>query len=134
MPSYWKWFSYLDFMRYAWSALMVNQFSGPQGDPIFLNGQTVLEHYQLKNYTDHSSAHYTWYRKTVVRARMCACMHACVPRLFVVLTTCRRRCTCACVCVCAQDKWANVGFLILFFFVYFMLAWWALAHKTFSQR
>jgi hypothetical protein len=33
-----------------------------------------------------------------------------------------------------QDKWANVGFLILFFFTYFMLAWWALAHKTFSQR
>jgi hypothetical protein len=59
---------------------MVNQFSGPLGDPLFLNNQTVLEHYQLKSYTDHSSANYTWYRKNVVRkgARVCAWMWACV--------------------------------------------------------
>ena len=49
MPAYWKWFSYLDFIRYSWGALMKNQFSGPKGDPIWLDGQTVLEHYGLKN-------------------------------------------------------------------------------------
>lgn len=64
MPSYWKWFSYLDFIRYAWSALMVNQYTGPKGDPMFLNGQTVLQHYGLKDYHDHSSAHYSWYVPT----------------------------------------------------------------------
>ena len=112
IPVWWKWFSYLDFMRvrahwrvpaaaqrpdaracgaqYAWGALMVNQFSGPKGDPIFINGKTVLEQvrqrraraagraaapdvslrcpqYHLKNYVDHSSANYTWYRKNAVR-------------------------------------------------------------------
>jgi ABC-type multidrug transport system permease subunit len=67
MPSYWKWYSYLDFMRYAWGGLMVNQFSGPKGDPEWINGQTVLEFYQLKSYEDRSSAHYTWYTPDVVR-------------------------------------------------------------------
>ncbi len=44
----------------------VNQFSGDRhGDPVWLNGETVLEHYQLKNYSDRSSARYTWYKKDV---------------------------------------------------------------------
>ncbi len=61
-----RWFSYLDFMRYAWGGLMVNQFSGERhGDPMWLSGETVLEHYQLKNYSDRSSARYTWYNKDV---------------------------------------------------------------------
>ena len=65
MPGYWKWYSYVDFMRYAWGALMVNQFSGPQGDPVWLNNQTVLEHYQLKNYKDSASVNYKWYKPSV---------------------------------------------------------------------
>jgi len=48
MPAYWKWFSYLDFIRYSWGALMVNQFSGDKGDPKFFGNVTVLEHYDLK--------------------------------------------------------------------------------------
>jgi hypothetical protein len=74
MPSYWKWYSYLDFMRYAWGGLMVNQFSGPKGDPLFgdpSKNQTVLMYYQLKSYEDHSSARYTWYKPDVVRQRAC---------------------------------------------------------------
>jgi hypothetical protein len=65
MPGYWKWYSYLDFMRFAWGALMVNQYSGEQGDPVWLNNQTVLEHYQLKNYKDSASVNYKWYKPTV---------------------------------------------------------------------
>ena len=68
MPAYWKWFSYLDFIRYSWGALMKNQFSGPKGDPVWLNGRTVLEHYGLKNYHDDGgqrSSKYTWYTPTV---------------------------------------------------------------------
>jgi hypothetical protein len=46
---------------------MTNQFSGPKGDPIWLNGQTVLEHYGLKNLNPlkYSRANYTWYTPTV---------------------------------------------------------------------
>lgn len=84
-------------MRYGYGALMINQFSGPMGDPMFIEGETVLQHYQLKDYTDHSSAHYSWYRKTV-------------------------------------DMWANVGFLVLFFFGFFMCALLALKYKTHGAR
>jgi hypothetical protein len=59
-------------MRYAWGGLMVNQFSGPKGDPLFgdpSKNQTVLMYYQLKSYEDHSSARYTWYKPDVVRQR-----------------------------------------------------------------
>jgi hypothetical protein len=93
MPSYWKWYSYLDFMRYAWGGLMVNQFSGPKGDPLFgdpSKNQTVLMYYQLKSYEDHSSARYTWYKPDVVRQRagfgVLACCAFCVLTLRLLST------------------------------------------------
>jgi hypothetical protein len=55
VPAYWFWFSYIDFIRFAWGALMVNQFTGPKGDPIWLNGQTVLQHYGLKDFKFHGA-------------------------------------------------------------------------------
>lgn len=48
MPTFWRWFGFVNFSRFAWSALMANQFSGPLGDPVWIGGQTVLEHYELK--------------------------------------------------------------------------------------
>jgi hypothetical protein len=33
-----------------------------------------------------------------------------------------------------QEMWANVGFLVLFFFIYFIFAWMTLKYKTFNQR
>jgi hypothetical protein len=42
---------------------MVNQFSGPQGDPVWVDGKTVLEHYDLKN--QDLRARYTWYTADV---------------------------------------------------------------------
>ncbi len=84
-------------MRFAWGALMVNQFSGPKGDPVWINGKTVLEHYSLKNYKDRSQANYTWYTQTV-------------------------------------DMWANLGFLCVFFFCFFCLAWVTLEKKTYVNR
>jgi hypothetical protein len=44
---------------------VVNQYSGEQGDPVWMNNRTVLEHYQLKNYKDSASVQYTWYKPTV---------------------------------------------------------------------
>jgi len=46
MPAYWKWYSYLDFVRYSWGALMRNHFS--ETDPVFTqDGSTVLQYYSL---------------------------------------------------------------------------------------
>lgn len=36
----------IDFLRFGWGALMVNQFS--ENDPIWQNNKTVLENYRLK--------------------------------------------------------------------------------------
>lgn len=36
MPPWWKWYSYIDFLRYSWGSLMVNQFTGPMGDPAWM--------------------------------------------------------------------------------------------------
>ena len=38
-PRYWHWFSYLDFLKYAWSAQMINQFESSHA--IALDFQTV---------------------------------------------------------------------------------------------
>ncbi|PSC74385.1 P-loop containing nucleoside triphosphate hydrolase isoform B [Micractinium conductrix] len=46
IPNYWKWYSYIDVLRYAWGALMANQFGGDRNVP-FLNGETILEYYSL---------------------------------------------------------------------------------------
>ena len=40
-PVYWRWFSYLDFLKYAWGAQMINQFEGSKA--IALDFQTVRE-------------------------------------------------------------------------------------------
>ena len=42
---------------------MVNQFSGARGDPVWINGKTVLEHYNLRNQDMHTR--YTWYTENV---------------------------------------------------------------------
>ena len=38
-PVYWRWFSNLDFLRFAWSAQMINQFEGSKA--MALDFQTV---------------------------------------------------------------------------------------------
>lgn len=45
MPRYWFWYQYLDFIHYAWSAQMSNQFEGHAD--VILNGQPVLEFYDI---------------------------------------------------------------------------------------
>lgn len=47
MPKYWKWYSYIGFARYSWGGLMINQFTGDKGDPLLLEGKTVLQYYAL---------------------------------------------------------------------------------------
>ncbi|GFR47309.1 hypothetical protein Agub_g8996 [Astrephomene gubernaculifera] len=44
MPRWWKWYSYIDFLRYSWGSVMVNQFE--EEDPAWLGG-TVLSNYSL---------------------------------------------------------------------------------------
>lgn len=52
IPQGWKWYSYTDFLRYAWSALMVNQFKhdtrGVNGTNLAVfGGQDVLAFYAI---------------------------------------------------------------------------------------
>src|SRR5690242_9966492 len=48
MPPYWQRFAKIDFLRYSWGALMINQFE--QNDLVFTaDGATVLEYYSLKH-------------------------------------------------------------------------------------
>jgi len=45
MPPWWKWYSYINPVRYSWTALMINHFEGQNA--VFLDGKTVLEYYSL---------------------------------------------------------------------------------------
>ncbi|KAK9826360.1 hypothetical protein WJX81_002047 [Elliptochloris bilobata] len=43
MPPYWRWFPNINFLYYAWAALMKNEFE--ECTTVFVNGHTVLEFY-----------------------------------------------------------------------------------------
>lgn len=48
IPKWWQWYGYIDFLRYSWGSLMVNQFSAE--DPVFIlepQPTTILEYYNL---------------------------------------------------------------------------------------
>lgn len=45
---FWRWYSYLDPMRYAFSSLMLNQFSGSANPPLFQGGQTTTQYYGIE--------------------------------------------------------------------------------------
>ena len=48
MPEYWKWFSYINFMRYAWAGQMINSFegvTGAGGAVAKIAGEPVLKYY-----------------------------------------------------------------------------------------
>ena len=52
IPVYWKWYGYIDFLRYAWGALMKNNFNGDRNiefltDSATNHTYTVLEYYNL---------------------------------------------------------------------------------------
>ncbi len=43
MPGWLRWYSYIDFVRYGWGALMKNQWG--VSDPLWVGDQTVLQFY-----------------------------------------------------------------------------------------
>ncbi|EFJ42159.1 hypothetical protein VOLCADRAFT_107413 [Volvox carteri f. nagariensis] len=45
IPDWWQWYSRIDFLRYAWGALMLNQFEDHNVE--FAGGKTILEYYGL---------------------------------------------------------------------------------------
>lgn len=49
IPKWWQWYGYIDFLRYAWGSLMVNQFEGNNVNFIETSQQniTILEYYSL---------------------------------------------------------------------------------------
>eukprot|EP00877_Chromochloris_zofingiensis_P004326 jgi/Chrzof1/13895/Cz08g16130.t1 len=57
MPVWWKWYSYIDVIRYAWTAIMVNQFEGR--DAQMFSGQTVLQYYGIEGQNKWANLGYT---------------------------------------------------------------------------
>jgi hypothetical protein len=51
IPKWWQWYAYLDFLRYAWGALMKNQFHGDRNVAFITNDDgsqiTILDYYSL---------------------------------------------------------------------------------------
>ena len=45
-PDYWKWYAYVDLMKFSWGALMINQWK--ENDPEFVSGVSLLTEYDLK--------------------------------------------------------------------------------------
>lgn len=46
IPKYWIWYAYIDFLRYAWGGLMINEFEGRRA---MIGSSEVLEYYSLDN-------------------------------------------------------------------------------------
>ena len=61
MPPWWHWFSYIDFVRYGWGALMVNEYES--WDPPYISGQSVLVNFGLKDFKPRHG--YTFYTANV---------------------------------------------------------------------
>lgn len=56
MPKWWQWYAYINFLRYAWGAQMINQFKGKRSalsgnPPVEVNGVEILKYYGLDGYT-----------------------------------------------------------------------------------
>uniref|UniRef100_A0A7S0DUP1 ABC transporter domain-containing protein n=1 Tax=Amorphochlora amoebiformis TaxID=1561963 RepID=A0A7S0DUP1_9EUKA len=50
IPTGWQWFTWLNFLRYPWVALMLNQFDNDDfNDVRVFNGQTILEFYDMES-------------------------------------------------------------------------------------
>ena len=49
-PDYWKWYSYVDLMKFSWGALMINQWK--DDDPEFVGGVSLLTEYDLKGVSE----------------------------------------------------------------------------------
>lgn len=48
MPKYWQWFAYIDFLRYSWGALMINQFKDQNTYWFFFE---TLTYFSLNTYS-----------------------------------------------------------------------------------
>jgi ATP-binding cassette, subfamily G (WHITE), member 2 len=53
IPKWWQWYAYINPLRYAWGAQMINQFEGKRGPngEIQLQGTEILEYYGLDGYS-----------------------------------------------------------------------------------
>ena len=49
-PDYWKWYAYVDLMKFSWGALMINQWK--DDDPEFVGGVSLLTEYDLKGVSE----------------------------------------------------------------------------------
>lgn len=58
IPVWWKWYSYLNPLRYSWTALMLNQFEAQ--DPKFLRNRSLLTYYGVVGQSKWVNVGYVW--------------------------------------------------------------------------
>ncbi|GBF95049.1 P-loop containing nucleoside triphosphate hydrolase [Raphidocelis subcapitata] len=58
IPIWWKWYSYINPLRYSWTALMLNQFEGR--DPKFLRNRSLLTYYGIEGQSKWANVGYVW--------------------------------------------------------------------------
>lgn len=60
IPKYWQWYSYLDFLRYAWAALMINQFDGETEQQPVKGGSITVAGIPIRDYFGHDNFSSEW--------------------------------------------------------------------------
>lgn len=52
IPAWWQWYAYLDYLRYAFGAHLINQFGAQQNSeaPATVNGIPIIEYYGFDQY------------------------------------------------------------------------------------
>jgi ATP-binding cassette, subfamily G (WHITE), member 2 len=56
-PDWWRWYAYINFLRYAYAALLINQFDGMTentpnaGGPILIADQQILKYYGVHDFS-----------------------------------------------------------------------------------
>lgn len=60
IPDYWQWYSYIDLLRYAWAALMINQFDGQVEDSPDEGGAIRIAGVEIREYFGHDDFGSKW--------------------------------------------------------------------------
>ena len=61
IPAWWKWYAYIDFLRYAWGSLMANQFGGSRNVVFIASSGANPQNVTVLDYYNTPSSPYGWW-------------------------------------------------------------------------
>ena len=134
LPKWIGWFHYLDFLHYAWASLMLNEF---EDRPVtYLNNQSVGLHLETRHclHILYYNEHFSQLAEEVYNlCVMCAFCYSTLGLSGLPLGVLQflgyyglpqHNIT----------KWEYLGIEVLFFIMFFLLAWAALKYKKHGKR